>query len=189
VRAPAALAPALAACALAFASPLAPAAGAMGAAGGSGAGGAPARASLPAIEREVMCVTCKIPLELAQSPQADRERAFIAALIRRGAGAREIKHELVAQYGSAVLALPSSHGFGLVAYLVPAVALAAVLALLVLLVRRWRRASGIAPSGPGAQQPARAGGETGADTVADGAHPKLSREDAARVAADMSRFE
>jgi hypothetical protein len=32
-------------------------------------------ASLPVIERQVMCVSCKIPLLLAESPQADRERA------------------------------------------------------------------------------------------------------------------
>ena len=37
----------------------------------------PPRTSLPAIERQVMCVTCKIPLNVAQSPQADRERAYI----------------------------------------------------------------------------------------------------------------
>ena len=53
-----------------------------------------------------MCVTCKIPLELAQSPQADRERALIAELIGRGYDEAQIKHELVAQYGPSVLALP-----------------------------------------------------------------------------------
>ena len=45
------------------------------------AAGAGPRASLPAIERQVMCVTCKIPLNVAESPQADRERAFIQTLI------------------------------------------------------------------------------------------------------------
>ena len=42
------------------------------------------RTSLPVIERQVMCVTCKIPLNVAQSPQADRERAYIQSLIDEG---------------------------------------------------------------------------------------------------------
>ena len=49
----------------------------------AGQAAATPRTSLPAIERQVMCVTCKIPLNVAESPQADRERAFIRALIAR----------------------------------------------------------------------------------------------------------
>src|SRR5882724_7539524 len=67
------------------------------------------RASLPTIERQVMCVTCKIPLNVAQSPQADRERAFIQGLIDKGEDEAAIKHALVGQYGPAVLALPSDN--------------------------------------------------------------------------------
>src|SRR5215475_771011 len=92
--------------------------------GGSAAvASASTHASLPEIEREVMCVTCKIPLNVAQSPQADRERAFIQGLIDHGSDATTIKHELVSQYGSAVLALPSDSGFDATAYIVPIVAL------------------------------------------------------------------
>ncbi len=53
---------------------------AMGAAGAS-----PPKASLLTIERQVMCVTCKIPLNVAQSPQAEREKAFIKAKRRSSA--------------------------------------------------------------------------------------------------------
>jgi len=138
----------------------------------------PARASLPAIEREVMCVTCKIPLELAQSPQADRERAFVAELIDRGYGAPRIKRELVAQYGPSVLALPSAHGFDLAVYVVPVAALIAVLALLAVLVPRWRRAG------------ARAQGRAAPGATATAPAPRaLGPEDAARLSADMSRFD
>ena len=49
-------------------------------------------ASLPVIERQVMCVTCKIPLNVAQSPQADRERAFIQRLIDEGETEAQIKN-------------------------------------------------------------------------------------------------
>ena len=66
---------------------------------------AESRPSLPTIERQVMCVTCKIPLNVAQSPQADRERAFIQELIDKGDSEAQIKNTLVAQYGPAVLGL------------------------------------------------------------------------------------
>ena len=42
------------------------------------------RTSLPIIERQVMCVTCKIPLNVAESPQAEREREYIQGLIDQG---------------------------------------------------------------------------------------------------------
>jgi cytochrome c-type biogenesis protein CcmH len=129
-----------------------------------------ARASLPAIERQVMCVTCKIPLNVAQSPQADRERAFIQNLIAQGRDEAQIKRALVAQYGNSVLALPSAHGFGVLAYAVPLAALAAIVALLATLLPRWRAA--------GRARRAQAGPS-----------PELSPEDAARLESDMARFD
>jgi cytochrome c-type biogenesis protein CcmH len=137
--------------------------------------GAPAsaivpRTSLPAIERQVMCVSCKIPLNVAQSPQADRERAFIQGLIAQGQSETQIKRALVGQYGPAVLALPSTHGFDLAAYLVPLAAVLALLGALVLLLPRWRR-QGNAQAARGAPPPA------------------LSSGDSARLDADLSRFD
>ena len=110
-RGPLALA-ALVACLLAL---LAPAA--------SGA----ARASLPDIEDEVMCTICGTLLAESDSPQADRERALIRGLIAEGQTKGQIKDALVAQYGSQVLATPSGHGFDLLAWLVPGIAIAAAL--------------------------------------------------------------
>jgi len=135
---------------------------------GSAAGSA-GPVSLPVIERQVMCVTCKIPLNVAESPQADRERAFIQSLIDRGLSERQIKRALVAQYGSTVLALPSAHGFDLAAYLVPLAVLMALLAAAGLLLVRWRR-RGSEPT------PASSQGE-------------LNEADAARLQADLARFD
>ena len=42
------------------------------------------RASLTDIENDVMCVACHEPLAVAQSPQADSERAYIRRLIAQG---------------------------------------------------------------------------------------------------------
>ena len=97
------------------------------------------RTSLPVIERQVMCVTCKIPLEVAESPQADREREFIQSLIDEGQDEAQIKRSLVAQYGPTVLALPSAQGFDLTVYLVPLAVFLALLATVAVLLPRWRR--------------------------------------------------
>ena len=106
---------------------------------GMGATVAPPRTSLPVIERQVMCVTCKIPLQVAESPQADREREFIQGLIDEGQDEAQIKRSLVAQYGPTVLALPSAQGFDLTVYLVPLAVFLALLATLAVLLPRWRR--------------------------------------------------
>ncbi len=102
---------------------------------------APPRAALLDIERQVMCVTCKIPLNVAESAQADRERAYIQGLIDEGQNTAQIKRALVNQYGPAVLALPSDHGFDLAAYLVPILVVGGVLILLALMLPRWRRSA------------------------------------------------
>ncbi len=136
-----------------------------------GVGGAPTpKTTLPAVEAQAMCVTCKIPLTIAQSPQADRERAFIQRLITAGLTEGQIKRALVREYGPAVLALPPAHGFDLAAYLVPVALVVAVLVLLALLLPRWRRRAREAP-------------------LAEGEPPTLAPADAARLEADMARFD
>ncbi len=137
---------------------------------GMGAAGAKPHASLPVIERQVMCVTCKIPLQVAESPQANRERAFIQGLIDEGQTEAQIKRSLVAQYGPTVLALPSAHGFDLTVYLVPLAAFLALLATLAVLLPRWRR---------------HAREEASHEIDA----PNLSSTDAARLEADLARFD
>src|SRR5215210_6827071 len=100
---------------------------------------APARATLPDVEDEVMCPVCGTPLNLAQAPQADRERTFIRALIARGATKSQIKRRLVDQYGPQVIATPPPRGFDLAAYLVPLLLGVAALALAAAALVRWRR--------------------------------------------------
>jgi cytochrome c-type biogenesis protein CcmH len=144
--------------------------GSLGAVAGSAAAATAPRTSLPTIERQVMCVTCKIPLNVAQSPQADRERAFIASLIGLGESEAQIKRALVGQYGPTVLALPSAHGFDLAAYLVPLAAVLALAAALAVLLPRWRR-------------------QGRAQSVDPASRSALSSGDAARLDADMARFD
>jgi cytochrome c-type biogenesis protein CcmH len=128
------------------------------------------RTTLPVIERQVMCVTCKIPLNVAQSPQADRERAFIQSLIDQGQSEGQIKDALVGQYGRSALALPSDHGFDIAAYLVPLAAFLALVAALVVLLPKWRRHARAQAARAPVEQP-------------------LSAADTARLDADLSRFD
>ena len=100
---------------------------------------AQARVSFNDIEDEVMCVVCGTPLNLSESPQADRERAYIRRLIAQGDSKAQIKAALKAQYGPAVLALPQDSGFDLAAYVVPIAAVGVALLLLIVFVPRWRR--------------------------------------------------
>jgi cytochrome c-type biogenesis protein CcmH len=125
------------------------------------------RASLPAVEQRVMCVTCKIPLMVADSPQANRERAYIKSLIAAGLTEAQIERAMVSQYGPSVLGLPSAHGFDLTVYLVPIVAVLALAIMLALLLPRWRRRT-------------RASASTA---------PPLATADAARLDADLARFD
>jgi len=94
------------------------------------------------LEDEVMCPICGTLLQLAESPQAQRQRAFVRRQIAAGKSKEEIKRALVAQYGDEVLALPEGSGFQLSAYLVPAIAFLAAAVALAIGVGRWRRGSG-----------------------------------------------
>ena len=128
-----------------------------------------ARASLVDIEDEVMCVTCKIPLNIAESPQATRQRELIRRLIDRGLDKRQIKVALVAEYGKDVLALPEGDGFGITAYAIPIALLAVLIGALALLLPRWRSR---APAG-----------------IGDATAKTLSSADADRLDEDLARYD
>ncbi|MEX2253126.1 MAG: cytochrome c-type biogenesis protein CcmH, partial [Thermoleophilaceae bacterium] len=100
------------------------------------------QASLADLEDEVMCPICGTLLQLAESPQAERQRAFVNRLIAEGRDKDQIKEALVAEYGREVLALPEGSGFELSAYLVPAIGFLAAALALAIGVRRWRRGGG-----------------------------------------------
>lgn len=99
------------------------------------------RASLTDIENDVMCVSCREPLAVAQSPQAHAERSYIRTLIAHGQTKAQIEQALVAQYGPAVLGKPPAHGFNLTVYILPPAILLVGIGTLVLLLPRWRRRS------------------------------------------------
>jgi cytochrome c-type biogenesis protein CcmH len=129
------------------------------------------RASFNDVENEVMCDTCNVPLNVAESPRADQERREIHQLIDQGLTKAQIKDRLKAEYGPDILALPQQSGFSLAAYLVPVAVVAALLALMAVLLPRWRRRP---PGGSG-------GGGSG--------EPVLSLADARRLEEDLARHD
>jgi cytochrome c-type biogenesis protein CcmH len=127
------------------------------------------RASLTELEKQVMCPVCGTLLQLAESPQAQRERAFIERQIEEGKSEEQIKDALVAEYGDEVLALPPDSGFSLSAYVVPIVAFLIAALALSLGVWRWRRA--------------------GSPKDDDAPRAGPSGDDAERLDADLARYD
>ena len=129
------------------------------------------KTTLPDVEDEVMCPICGTALNLSSSPQADRERAFIRRQITAGKTKNQIKDELVAQYGTRVLAEPPKSGFDLTAWLVPGAAILVAAIAIALGLWRWRRAA----RGGGGPPP--------------GGGPPLDPADAERLDADLARYD
>jgi cytochrome c-type biogenesis protein CcmH len=134
------------------------------------AGAVTPRASLTDIEKDVMCVVCKEPLAVSQSPQADSERTFISGLIANGETKAQIEKALVVQFGPAVLGLPPAHGFNLTLYVLPPAVLLSGAILLVIALPRWKRRT-------------RANAQ-----AAPAAAAVAGPEDAARLEEELARF-
>lgn len=132
------------------------------------AGAAP-QTSYNDVEDEVMCPVCGVPLNIAESPQAQDEKRFVRGLIAQGKTKAEVKDALVGEYGQAVLATPARSGFQLTAYLVPLALIVALAVGLAVLIPRWRR-------------------RTPAPFAAGAAGPELSTVDARRLDEDLARY-
>jgi cytochrome c-type biogenesis protein CcmH len=137
-------------------------------AGGASAAPAP-QTTVNDVEDEVMCPICGTLLELSDSPQARREKVYVAKLVAAGKSKAEVKNTLVAQYGEEVLAQPDASGFDLSAYLVPVLAILLATATLAFSVLRWRR-------------------DSARESARDEAKPPRA-EDAERLDADISRYD
>jgi cytochrome c-type biogenesis protein CcmH len=74
------------------------------------------------LEAMLICPSCHVPLDESNSPVAQQMKAFIATRIAQGATRSEIVDELVGppnNLGTAVLGVPRTHGFDLVAWVLP----------------------------------------------------------------------
>jgi len=132
------------------------------------AGTATAAPSPADLESQLVCPVCGTTLDQSDAPIAQRMKRFIRQRLAAGASEKQIKAELVDQFGPAVLAEPPKSGFDLLAWLVPLGILAAGTVGVGLIAWGWSRRRGE--------------GETAAP-------PELDAELERRVDAELRRFE
>lgn len=123
--------------------------------------------SVTEVAQELRCVTCGTPLDVSNAPAAERMKAQIAVRISQGATKQQIKDEFVREFGEQVLATPRKSGFGLIAWLLPALAVVAGLCAIPFVTRAWAKRKPAPSSDPQA----------------------LSDEDAARLQRELDAFE
>jgi cytochrome c-type biogenesis protein CcmH/NrfF len=97
------------------------------------------RASLTYLEGQIMCPTCHTTLDQSDSDAARQIEAYIQKRIGQCATTRQIKSELVANFGAGILAAPPHKGFDLLAWWLPLGGVIAGAGLLALGVWRWSR--------------------------------------------------
>ncbi len=98
------------------------------------------KTSLASLENQVMCPVCQgETIAQSDSEAAAQVKRFIQRRVRQCASAAEIKRELAAQYGPQILAAPPRHGFGWLAWLLPAIGLIVAAGAMAVLARRWSR--------------------------------------------------
>ena len=127
------------------------------------------RVSFDRIQQQFMCTACHEALNVARSPEAFGENTLLRQLIRKGLNENQIRHQMVVQYGPAVLAKPPAHGFNLLVYLIPGAVLVAGLMFVGFTIPRWRRRSRAAAAQPPPTQ------------------PRLSDEETQRLDAELAR--
>jgi cytochrome c-type biogenesis protein CcmH len=137
------------------------------------AGPAAAACPTPAdLEGEVMCPQCKTTLDQSDAPVARDIKQFIKTRADACVSESQIKDELVAQFGPAVLAAPPRKGFHWLAWLLPLVGLLAGAVVISLLVWRWSRSRPV-PEG----------------VAADNGRPPLDPELERRLDRELARFD
>jgi cytochrome c-type biogenesis protein CcmH len=125
------------------------------------------------LESELVCPVCESTLDTSNAPVAIRMKEIIRERIAQGRTKSEIKDELVAQFGTGVLATPPKEGFDLIAWVLPLLGLAVGAAAVGVLAWRWSRRDGDD------------GGEGGVGTGAGELDPDLER----RLDRELARFE
>jgi cytochrome c-type biogenesis protein CcmH len=124
------------------------------------------------MQTQLMCITCRVPIDQSESPFANHVRNFLDQKCRAGWTSSQVKDTLVARFGEEILAAPPKHGFTLLAWLVPGAVLLTGIGVAVTLAMRWSRSR----RGPPGATP-------------DGGEADLDAALAARIDADLARFE
>jgi cytochrome c-type biogenesis protein CcmH len=71
------------------------------------------------LETELVCPSCHVPLDESQSAVAEQMKAFIRTHIALGWTKSRIESALAAQLGDGIYGVPRTHGFDLIAWILP----------------------------------------------------------------------
>ncbi len=131
---------------------------------------AASRPSEADIETKLVCPVCHETLDESDAPVAQQMKGEIRRRIAEGWTEKQILDEMVANYGPGVLSTPATHGFDLLAWVLPIGGIA--VGALALAVGAWYWSRG-RPSGSGGPVQASA----------------LPPEEEARLDAELARFD
>ena len=130
---------------------------------------AASRPNEAAIETKLVCPVCHETLDESNAPVAQQMKQEIRRRIAQGWTEKQILDEMVANYGPGVLSTPATHGFDLLAWVLPLGGIA--IGALALGAGAWywsRNVGGRSPDPP---------------------PPPLPPEDEARLDAELARFD
>ena len=100
------------------------------------------------MQGQLMCITCRVPIDQSDSAFAQHVRDFVHEKCQAGWTSSRVKDTLVARFGEEILAAPPKHGFSLLAWLVPGAVLLAGIAVAAALALRWSRSRPGPPRSP-----------------------------------------
>ena len=128
------------------------------------------RASQASLETKLVCIQCHTTLDESSSPFANELKAEVARRIALCQTEKQILDAMVAEFGPTVLSTPQTHGFDLLAWILPLGGIVLGAAALAFGARYWSR------------------GRTSA-SVESTQSPGLAPEDERRVDEALARFE
>ena len=96
-------------------------------------------ASQGSLETQLVCPSCHTTLDESDSEVAREMKAEIARRIANCQSARQIRDAMVAEFGTTILSTPQTHGFDLIAWVLPLGGAAAGAVGLAFAARAWTR--------------------------------------------------
>jgi cytochrome c-type biogenesis protein CcmH len=128
------------------------------------------RASQASLETKLVCIQCHTTLDESSSPFANELKAEVARRIALCQSEQQILDAMVAEFGPGVLSTPQTHGFDLIAWILPLGGIALGAAGLAFGARYWSRSRSSA-------------------SVDSSQSPGLDPEDERRVDEELARFD
>jgi cytochrome c-type biogenesis protein CcmH len=110
-------------------------------------------ASQGSLETQLVCPSCHTTLDESDSDVAREMKAEIARRIAACQSEKQIRDAMVAEFGTTILSTPQTHGFDLLAWVLPLGGAAAGAVALAFAARAWTRARTVPAAVPNGLTP------------------------------------